>query len=63
VRRLFDGLPVRIVHHGRIFGGYDNIIYRYPHLGRWLRDTLYLLERTPLRVLALSHLVVVEKTG
>ncbi|MBP8974475.1 MAG: class I SAM-dependent methyltransferase [Anaerolineae bacterium] len=63
VRRLFDGLPVRIVHHGRIFGGYDNIIYRYPHLGRWLRDTLYLLERTPLRVLALSHLLVVEKTG
>ena len=61
VRRLFEGLPVRIVHHGRIFGGYDNIIYRYPHLGRWLRDTLYLLERTPLRVLALSHLLVVEK--
>ncbi|MEW6580837.1 MAG: class I SAM-dependent methyltransferase [Chloroflexota bacterium] len=63
VRRLFDGLPVRIVHHGRIFGGYDNIIQRHPHLGRWLRDTLYLLERTPLRVLALSHLLVVEKTG
>lgn len=62
MRRLFDGLPVRIVHHSRIFGGYDNIIYRYPHAGRWLRDALYLAERTPLRVLALSHLLVVEKT-
>lgn len=61
VRRLFDGLPVRLVHHGRIFGGYDNIIQRHPRLGRWLRDTLYLLERTPFRVLALSHLLVVEK--
>jgi len=61
LRRLFDGLPVRIVHHSRIFGGYDNIIYRYPHAGRWLRDLLYLAERTPLRVLALSHLLVVEK--
>jgi SAM-dependent methyltransferase len=63
LRRLFDGLPVRIVHHGRIFGGYDNIIQRHPHLGRWLRDTLYLLERTPLRVLALSHLLIAEKAG
>jgi ubiquinone/menaquinone biosynthesis C-methylase UbiE len=61
VRRLFSGLPVRIVHHGRIFGGYDNIIARYPHLGRWIRNTLYLFERTPLRVLGLSHLLVVRK--
>ncbi len=63
VRRLFDGLPVKIVHHTRIFGGYDNIIRRYPRLGRWLRDTLYWLEHTPFRVLALSHLLIVEKTG
>jgi SAM-dependent methyltransferase len=63
VRRLFDGLPVKIVHHTRIFGGYDNIIRRYPRLGRWLRGILYLLEHTPFRVLALSHLLVVEKTS
>ncbi|MBN2304320.1 MAG: class I SAM-dependent methyltransferase [Anaerolineae bacterium] len=61
VRRLFDGLPVKIVYHSRIFGGYDNIVYRFPHLGRWLRNFLYVLERTPFRVLALSHLLVVEK--
>jgi SAM-dependent methyltransferase len=63
VRRLFDGLPVKIVHHSRIFGGYDNIIRRYPHLGRWMRNTLYTLERTPFRILGLSHLLVVEKTA
>lgn len=63
VRRLFRGLPVTIIHHGRIFGGYDNIIRRHPHLGRWLRNFLYVLERTPLRVLGLSHLLVVEKTA
>jgi hypothetical protein len=62
VRRLFDGQPVRIVHHTRIFGGYDNIVRRYPHLGGWLRDVLYLLERTPLRILGLSHLLIIEKT-
>ncbi len=33
VRRLFDDQPVRIVHHTRIFGGYDNIVWRYPRLG------------------------------
>lgn len=61
VRRLFDGLPVKIVYHSRVFGGYDNIIHRYPHLGRWMRNTLYALERTPFRVVGLSHLLVVEK--
>lgn len=63
LRRLFDGQPVRIVHHSRIFGGYDNIIRRYPHAGRWIRDVLYLLERTPFRVFGLSHLLVAEKTS
>ncbi len=62
VRRLLDGLPVRVVHHSRIFGGYDNIIYRFPRGGRWLRNTLHLLERTPFRVFGLSHLVIIEKT-
>jgi len=61
VRRLFDGLPVKIVHHSRIFGGYDNIARRYPHVGRWVRNTLYFLERTPFRFFGLSHLLVVEK--
>lgn len=61
VRRLFDDLPVTIVHHTRIFGGYDNIIQRKPHLGRWIRNMLYMLERTPFRMLALSHLLVAEK--
>lgn len=63
VRRLFDGLPVRIVHHTRIFGGYDNIVARSPRLGRVLRTVLYALERTPLRVFGLSHLVIIEKLG
>lgn len=62
VRRLFDDLPVSIVHHSRIFGGYDNIIQHKPHLGRWIRNMLYVLERTPFRILGLSHLLVVEKT-
>jgi hypothetical protein len=61
IRRLFDDQPVKIVHHTRIFGGYDNIVYRYPRLGRWLRGTLYAFEDTPLRVVGLSHLVVIEK--
>jgi SAM-dependent methyltransferase len=59
--RLFNGLPVRIVHHTVIFPGYDNIVARRPVLGRVLRVITYTLERTPLRILGLSHLLVVEK--
>lgn len=61
LRALFAGQPVHIVFHRRIYGGYDNIIARKGNTGRLLRDTLYLLERTPLDVWGLSHLLVVEK--
>jgi SAM-dependent methyltransferase len=61
LRRLFEGLPVRVVHHTVIFPGYDNVVARAPALGRALRAVTYALERTPLRAFGLSHLLVVEK--
>lgn len=61
LRRLFVGLPVRVLHQGRIFGGYDNIVRRSPRLGGALRLALYAVEGTPLDVLGLSHLLVLEK--
>ncbi len=60
--RLFAGLPVRFVQRTVIFGAYDNIIARWPGPGRALRALLHTLERTPLRILGLSHFWVVEKT-
>lgn len=59
--RLLEGLPVRVAHHTRIFGAYDNIIARAPRLGRLLRALLRAAERTPLRLFGLSHLLVIEK--
>lgn len=61
--QLFAGLPVQVVYHGRIFGGYDNIEQRWPRFGRFLKQLLYATERTPLAVLGLSHFLVVEKVG
>lgn len=61
LRALFHHLPVRILHHTQIFPGYDNVVARKPTLGRWLRRATYLLERTPLRILGISHLLVLEK--
>jgi SAM-dependent methyltransferase len=61
LRALFDGLPVRVVHHSAIYPGYDNIVYRRPELGRALRRVTYRLEQTPLRWFGLSHLLVVER--
>lgn len=59
--RLFRDLPVRFMTKRVIFGGYDNIIHRHPRLGRWIRSTLYALEKTPLQILGLSHFWVIEK--
>jgi SAM-dependent methyltransferase len=61
LERLFAGLPVRTVERTIIFGAYDNIIARRPRLGTALRAILQWLERTPLRVLGLSHFWVIEK--
>lgn len=63
LRRLFAGLPVRVVERTVIFGAYDNIIARRPGLGRVLRAVLQTLEKTPLQILGLSHFWVVEKIG
>ena len=59
--KLFEHLPVRILTHTVIFGAYDNLIARWPTMGRLLRSTLQGLERTPLRSVGLSHFLVVER--
>jgi hypothetical protein len=61
LRRMFAHLPVKLIEKTVIFGAYDNIIQRWPRIGRWLRELLHALENTPLRRLGLSHLWVVEK--
>ena len=63
LRRLFSGLPTHIIHQTQIYPGYDNIVTRIPSLGRALRATTYALERTPLRVFGLSHLLIVKRNG
>ncbi len=61
LRRLFDGLPVRIREKRILFGAYDNLIARFGFPGRALRALLQALEHTPLRVFGLSHFWVIEK--
>ena len=61
MRRLFAGLPVRVVEQTIVFGAYDNIIARFGSFGRVLRGILQFMEHTPLRIFGLSHFWVVEK--
>jgi SAM-dependent methyltransferase len=62
LRRLVAGQPARIVFEGQVFPGYDKLASRRPILGQTLRRITYSLERTPLRLFGLSHLLVVERT-
>mgnify|MGYP001813537465 FL=1 len=61
LRKLLDHLPVTVIEHTQIYHGFDNIVARYPRLGRLLRRITYSLENGPLRVFGLSHLLVIEK--
>jgi SAM-dependent methyltransferase len=58
---LFADLPICIVEQTIIFGAYDNIIARFGAFGKILRGILQFLEKTPLKILGLSHFWVVEK--
>lgn len=61
LKALFNGLSVEIIHHSRIYGGYDNLIARFGEKMLVFRNFLYALERTPLDTWGLSHFLVVEK--
>jgi SAM-dependent methyltransferase len=61
LRRTFAGLPVRVLHHGYVYPGFDNIKARQPLVGALLRRVLYALEHTPLQIFALSHFLVLER--
>ena len=61
LENLFSGLQVGFLKRTIIFGAYDNLIVRFPRLGRMLRSILQFMERTPLRILGLSHFWVIEK--
>jgi SAM-dependent methyltransferase len=63
LRRLLAELPVKVVVHTQIFPGYDKITRRYPAVGGLFRRTTYLMERTPARLLGLSHLLIVERVS
>ena len=61
LQTLFEGLPVKFIERTIIFGAYDNIIAKFGSLGKFLRGSLQLLERTPLKIFGLSHFWVIEK--
>ena len=61
LEKLFADLPVKFIEQKIIFGAYDNIIARLGIIGKFLRSTLQLLEKTPLSIFGLSHFWVIEK--
>jgi SAM-dependent methyltransferase len=61
IRRLWEGLPVRLVLHAYVYPGFDNVYARNERLATALRAVLYRAERTVLRRFGLSHFVILQK--
>ncbi len=59
--KLFADQPGEIVVHRGIYPGYDNVVKRWPRVGRWIRWLSYRFEATPFQWLGLSHFVVFRK--
>ena len=60
-RRLVQGLPLEIAHHGYVYPGFDNIDARSAWLAKALRRFCYWAEGNPLRRFGLSHLIVLRR--
>ncbi len=63
ILRLLPPEGAEVIHHARIYGGYDNLIARFGAPAVFLRDRLHRLEGTALDTWALSHFVVIEKSS
>lgn len=59
--RLVAGLPAKVVVHGYVYPGFDNIANRSRVTASLLRNSLYRAERTALRRFGLSHFLVLQK--
>jgi len=59
--KLFHGLRAIVKFRTVVFGGYDNIIARRPVFGKLVWAATHILEKTPLRILGLSHFWVIQK--
>ncbi|MBV9323103.1 MAG: class I SAM-dependent methyltransferase, partial [Chloroflexi bacterium] len=60
IKELFEGLDVEFVVQSHIFPGCDNWAER-GLMGRLFRDTMHVVEHSPLRCFGISHFVVARK--
>ena len=63
MHRLVRGLPLKTVVQSVVYPAFDGIRARHERVGRTLQATLHRAERTPLRVLGLSHFVILERVA
>lgn len=61
IRKLFKNLPVSFKVWKYVYPGFDKITSKRPTLGKLLRKTFYLAEKTPLKIFGLSIFVIVKK--
>jgi SAM-dependent methyltransferase len=60
---LFSDLPIEVRVHRTVYPGFDNVVHRFPALGRVVRAASYQLETWPVAdQFGLSHFLVVQKT-
>lgn len=61
LQRLFQPLGLRLVVHGYVYPGFDNVVARRRKIGRFIRAMCHMAEATPLRSFGLSHFLVLQK--
>ncbi|BCX14014.1 MAG: hypothetical protein KatS3mg085_546 [Candidatus Dojkabacteria bacterium] len=50
-----------VVYHKHVFPGFDGLERRYGAIGKIIKKIFHKLEKTPLGIFGISHLVIIEK--
>ncbi len=63
LRHLMHDLPVEVIAWTRIWPGLDALGHTFPTARRWLRTARTVCENSPLRILGISHYLVMRRVA
>ena len=61
IKRLIEQSGGKIIHHSRVFSGFDGLVRRFGIFGRAVQWFFHAIEGTPLNFFGISHFVIAQK--
>ncbi len=61
LKSLFDSTKWKIEQHTHVFSGFDKLEKKFGTIGKIIKKSFHLIEKTPLHFFGISHFLIVKK--